>query len=168
MSKKEKIGLFYEQEIRKYIEEDYARGIHGFKEEYQIGRSGFSARNDETPELGGSCQLKMVSGTLPINVLKNFYKHFWYAHRCRTSCSLLEISLEETTTYAFLISGYADDGWDCSGKWIEVYDNDSIVGSILIPDIDDPEEWGNWKWLSRPLKGNDFNGHSVPGLLILD
>jgi hypothetical protein len=156
MSKKEKIKLFYEQELRKYIEEDYARGISDFKEEYQIGRGCFSSY-DETPQLEGSCQLIMVSGTLPINVLKTFYKHFWYAHRCRTSFSLLEIPLEETTTYAFFISGYADDGWDCSGKWVELYDNDSIVGSISIPDIDDPA-----------LKGNDFNRYSIPGLLILD
>ena len=173
MSKQENIRSFYEQEIREYYEEYYARGLGEFRQEYKIGSGGFS-QSDGTPESEGNprytggCQIKMIHDTLPINVLKTFYKHFWYAHRCITNFSLLQIPLEGTTTYAFCISGYADDGWDCSGQWVELYDNDSIVGSIRVPGIDDPDEWENWKWLNRPLKADDFNGHSVPGLLILN
>lgn len=70
--------------------------------------------------------------------------------------------MEGTATFAICVSGYVDDGWDNSGRFIEVYDTDgSFTGASIVPDF---EEEDSFVWMNRPINGKDFNSYAPPWL----
>lgn len=73
-------------------------------------------------------------------VVNAFRRHIWYAKHNFSDISVLEFSTREAKTFAICINSYVDDGWDNSGRFIEIYDGQGqLMGAIMIPCWDDQE-----------------------------
>lgn len=163
MDRKTAIRLFYEQEIRKFY---YEKGIESsfidLKKDCRIG--GASVHIDETfdettENVAGGIE---DSQDVPLSVANAFERHLWYSKHSLSDISVLKVQMEGTATFAICISGYVDDGWDNSGRFIEVYDIDgSFVGASIVPDF---EEEDSFVWMNRPINGKDFNSYAPPWL----
>lgn len=160
------IRQFYEQELRKFVEEESYRGISGFKSGCRIG--GASISPEDSLNTGSSIDgnekvLIDADKKVPASVINAFRRHIWYAKHNFSDISVLEIPIGEATTFAICINGYVDDGWDNSGSFIEIYDEQGqLMGAIMLPCRDDKEAWKDWRWMERPIRGNDFETLAPP------
>lgn len=94
--------------------------------------------------------------TVPNSISEAGDRLNWYLKHSLGELSVVKISVDNIPTFAFLIQGYAGDGWDNSCELIEIWDNSGeLIGSVYPPSIDDKEKIWNWK--DRPIKSNDFN-----------
>ena len=90
---------------------------------------------------------------IPQLVADAYNRHFWYSKYSLTDFYLVSIPVESQISFALLVQGYIDDGWDNSGWFIEIFDE---RGQFLGAGCCDYEA-GEIEWLDRPLQGNDFN-----------
>jgi hypothetical protein len=93
---------------------------------------------------------------IPQTVADAYSRHFWYSQHCLTDFYLVRIPVESQISFALLVQGYVDDGWDNSGWFIEIFDEH---GQFLGAGRCDYEA-GDVRWLEEPLKGSDFNSGS--------
>ena len=169
MDTKMAIRQFYEETIRKAAEQYGIEPILGsVNDKFRIGCAGFDPEDTlqfladqsrNTYEIALAALIEEV----PTNVLRAFERHIWYAQHSVNSISVFKIPVEEVTTFAICLQGYVDDGWDNSGEFIEVYNQQGqLVGSARVPSCDGQEYWRNWEWNDRPLRGDDFYTPAPP------
>lgn len=166
MDRKLAISQFYEQELRKFFEEDPYRGISGFKSGCQICGASISPENlpNSGSSIDGNEEVPIdADKKMPASVVNAFRRHIWYAKHNFSDISVLEITIGEAKTFAICINGYVDDGWDNSGSFIEIYDEQGqLMGATIVPCWDDEEAWKDWRWMERKIRGNDFNTPAPP------
>lgn len=91
-----------------------------------------------------------------------FERHIWYAKHAASNILIFNIPVNQVLTFAICINGYVDDGWDNSGNFIEVYDEQGeLMGAKILYTWDD-EDWENWTWMDRPLRDDDFHSFAPP------
>jgi hypothetical protein len=153
-----KIRKFYEEALEKHCCDSYP-GILDFQpKKYEIG--GACLRRDgkdpEMPPIDESLDSHIdPSQEVPASVLSAFKRHCWYAEHSLSDIAVYRIPVNQAITFAICIHGLVNDGWDNGGDLIEIYDREgALVGSAKVPT---DYEWRRWKWLSRPLQGDDFN-----------
>ncbi len=169
MDTKMAIRQFYEETIRKSAAQYDIEPIMGsVNSKFRIGCAGFDPEDTfqfQADQSRNTYEIALAAliEEVPINVLRAFERHIWYAQHSISSISVFKIPVEEVTTFAICIGGYVDDGWDNGGEFIEVYDQQGqLVGSARVPSYDGQEYWMNWKWQARPLRGDDFYTPAPP------
>ena len=165
MDRKLAIRQFFEEEFRKYFERD-AYGRTGFKSDCRIGGAGFGPEdlpnNESSIDTDEEVPIN-ADNQVPTSVVNALKRHIWYAKHNLSSISILEIPIGEVKTFSICINGYVDDGWDNSGSFIEIYDEQGeLIGAIMVPSPDNEEAWKDWRWMDRPIRGNDFNTPAPP------
>ena len=88
--------------------------------------------------------------------LDTFARHFWYSQHSLNDLYFLEAPVDGKPAFILLIRGFIDDGWDNSGTWIELLDEQ---GEFLGAGRFDTQEIC---WQEVPLNGNSFNTPSPP------
>ncbi len=160
---KEKIRKFYEKEIAKFPEES----ITDFKYKFKIGDDAFTPEdifNDEEKyqKLSPSSLSTALSKReqVPQSFLDACDRISWYLKHNFGIVTVIKLPFQEIITFAICIEGYVDDGWDNSGSFIEIYNQEGeLVGASMIPDIEKPDDW---RWMNRPIKNFDFNSATLP------
>jgi hypothetical protein len=101
-------------------------------------------------------EIKRIQQDTPKSVSDTFDRHFWYSQHSLSDLYLLKIPIEEKPAFVLLIRGLLDDGWDNSGSWIEVLDEQGeFLGSGRFRDQ-------AIIWQERPLNGEDFKTPAPP------
>ncbi|MBD2681944.1 MULTISPECIES: hypothetical protein [Nostoc] len=160
MESKLVIRQFYEEKIKNNYEDNICRI---FQVKFEIGSASFTPQdtfkneNINIQEFAKACLKEEV----PTGVLSAFKRHIWYAKHAASYICIFKIPANKDITYAICINGYVDDGWDNSGNFIEVYDEQGELMGAKILSIDD-EDWENWIWMDRPLQSKDFNSFIPP------
>ncbi|OUL23803.1 hypothetical protein [Nostoc sp. 106C] len=95
-------------------------------------------------------EIKRIEQDIPQSVAKTYNSHFWYSQYSLSNLYLVKIPVESSDSFALLIQGYVDDGWDNSGRFIEIFDQQ---GDFLGAGRCHNE---GVEWLSRQLNGQDF------------
>lgn len=107
-------------------------------------------------------KFQKISETVPETVVKSFERHLWYSQHNLSDVYLAKISANGIDSFALLIKGYFDDGWDNSCELIEIFDaQGNHLGSINLSQEFILENYENDKqiiWLDRLLDGSDY-GH---------
>jgi hypothetical protein len=108
--------------------------------------------------LGGfDCvEIERIHVDVPKSISAAFERHFWYSQYSLSDLYFLKIPIAEKVVFIILIHGLLDDGWDNSGRWLEIFDEQ---GEFL------DAGWFNdetIKWKERQLKGDDFYSPSPP------
>ena len=162
-----KIRKFYEEKLKKHFSEnDFGSpGILDFMpKKYEIGAGclRYDKKRPEIPLIGEPLDSNIdCSPGVPASVLSAFERHLWYAQHSLSSIAVYKIPVEQVTTFAICIHGFVDNGWDNGGDWIEIYNQEgTLIGSTVVP-TDYEYLWRRWKWLNRPIQGDDFN-HPAP------
>lgn len=171
MDRKLKIRKFYEQEYLKFREPDgWDEIITDFKYNKQIAGTAYNLYEDMTKEelqKADNLLYKRESPsplsvtvnqkeTVPNSISEACDRLNWYLKHSLGELSVIKIPVDNIPTFAFLIQGYAGDGWDNSCELIEIWDNSGeLIGFVYPPSIDDEEKIWNWK--DRPIRSNDFN-----------
>jgi hypothetical protein len=155
-----KIRKFYEQEIAKWCEE----AITDFKPKSQIGHEFYTPDNtleEEEEERYQKLSPSSLSSAIskreqvPQNVLNACDRISWYLKHGFGEISVVKVTFQEIITFAICVQGYVDDGWDNGVSLIEVYNfQGELVGSSMIPDID---EANHWRWMNLPIRSYHFN-----------
>ncbi|MGG6269749.1 hypothetical protein ACQ4M3_39975 [Leptolyngbya sp. AN03gr2] len=107
--------------------------------------------------VGFDCvEIKRIEQEAPKRISDTFERHLWYSQYSLSDLYFLKIPIKGQFAFILLIRGFIDDGWDNSGSWIEVLDEQ---GKFL-----DSGRFGNGSifWKSRPLNGEDFNSPAPP------
>lgn len=159
MDKRLKIRLFYEEQVIKFFESNpYLDNIgFAFPSYFRIGGAGIAIEDEFKISVEGKIP---NPSEVPANVMSAFARHLWYAKHSLSSISVFKVPMEEIETFVICVNGYVDDGWDNSGSFVEIYDeNGELVGAAAVPTFDEGEDW---KWMDRPLRGNDFNTPAPP------
>jgi hypothetical protein len=156
-----KIRNFYIEAVKQHCSEGGydSQGILDFQpKRYEIGGSwlSYDEKDPERPLINEPLGSRIdCSQPIPASVLSAFERHRWYAQQSLSSIAVYRIPVDRVITFAICIQGFVDDGWDNAGDWIEIYDREGVlVASALIPS---DYKWGRWKWLNRPIQGDDFN-----------
>ncbi|BAY86936.1 hypothetical protein NIES267_64470 [Calothrix parasitica NIES-267] len=155
---KRKIIKFYEQEILNRPDES----IIDFKYKSQIGHEGYepemiSDEQQRYEKLSPSPLSIAISKRekVPQNLLNACDRISWYLKHNMGEIVVVKLPFEEIITFAICIQGYADDEWDNSGIFFEIYSNEGeLIGTLVISDIDNSH---TWEWMNRPMKSFDFN-----------
>jgi hypothetical protein len=112
---------------------------------------------DISTGVGFDCvEIQRPPQDIPQKVSDTFERHFWYSQHSLSDLYLLKVLVNDQTAFVLLIRGLLDDGWDNSGRWIEVLDEQ---GEFL-----GAGRFGtkNISWQEVPLNGDSFNAPSPP------
>jgi hypothetical protein len=101
-------------------------------------------------------EIDRIHEDVPESVSENFDRHFWYSQYSLSDIYLIKISVGYAAMYIFLIQGLVDDGWDNSGCWLEIFDEQ---GGFI--DSGTFEDEGICWWGKR-IRGEDFYTPSPP------
>ncbi|MBN3869278.1 hypothetical protein [Nostoc sp. JL33] len=107
--------------------------------------------------VGFDCvEIKRIQQDAPKSISDTFERHFWYSQHSLSDLYFLKIPIAEKPAFVLLIRGLLDDGWDNSGSWIEILDEQGeFLGSGRFSDE-------IISWQNRPLNGEDFNTLAPP------
>jgi hypothetical protein len=107
--------------------------------------------------VGFDCvEIKRIQQDIPKRISDTFDRHFWYSQHSLSDLYFLKITIAEKPAFVLLIRGLLDDGWDNSGSWIEIFDEQGeFLGSGMFGDE-------AIFWQDRPLNGEDFNTPAPP------
>ena len=150
-TRKSLVRQFYEEELNKLYET--SDSFSDFFPNYRIGRIQLL---NLYSDIFDCVDIERPQQDLPQPVADTYNRHFWYSQYSLIDVYLVNIPVESQITFAFLLQGYVDDGWDNSGWFIEIFDEQ---GSFLGAGRCDYET-GEIEWLERQLNGADFNSGS--------
>ncbi|MEH2211023.1 hypothetical protein [Nostoc sp.] len=101
-------------------------------------------------------EIERIEQDIPQSVVKTYNRHLWYSQYSLSNLYLVKISVESENSFALLIQGYVDDGWDNSGRFIEIFDKQGdFLGAGRC-------HYEGVEWLSRQLNGKDFYTPAPP------
>ncbi|MEH2232913.1 MAG: hypothetical protein V7K71_25340 [Nostoc sp.] len=108
-------------------------------------------------DMGFNCvEIERIEQDIPQSVVKTYNRHLWYSQYSLSNLYLVKIPVESENSFALLIQGYVDDGWDNSGRFIEIFDQQGdFLGAGRC-------RYEGVKWLSRQLNGKDFYTPAPP------
>ncbi|MEH2086332.1 hypothetical protein [Nostoc sp.] len=160
MERKLVIRQFYKEKIRTDFEYNICET---FQEKFEIGCVIFTPEDtfkDEAINIQ-EFAIKALKEEVPAGILNAFKRHIWYAKRAASEIRVFKISINKVISFAICIHGYVDDGWDNSGDFIEIYDEQGeLMGSKILGE----EDWEKWRWIDRPILSNDFHSFAPPWL----
>ena len=166
-SQKSVIRQFYEEELQKLYE--LTDSFSDFFSSCRIGS--VQLLSIDTDEGIDCIDIERIQQVIPQVVADTYNRHLWYSQHSLSNLYLLRIP-EEPNTFALLqsserrepplrlcallIEGFANDGWDNSGRFIEVFDErGEFLGSGFC-------DYEGVEWMDRQLKGNDFHTSAPP------
>jgi hypothetical protein len=77
----------------------------------------------------------------------------WFSKHALSHVFALKVPVEGQETYAIGIVGVADDGYDNSGNFIEIFDADGgLLGSAMLAEGEKPN------WLECPIDESEWYG----------
>ncbi|MDM9586051.1 hypothetical protein [Nostoc sp. GT001] len=101
-------------------------------------------------------EIERIEQDIPQSVVKTYNRHLWYSQYSLSNLYLVKIPVESENSFALLIQGYVDDGWDNSGRFIELFDRQGdFLGAGRC-------RYEGVEWLSRQLNGKDFYTPAPP------
>lgn len=107
-------------------------------------------------DAGFDCvEIERIQQDIPQGVADTYNRHLWYSQHSLSDLYLLKIPVVQNT-FALLIQGLVDDGWDNSCRFIEVFDE---RGEFLGAGCCDYE---GVEWMDRQLKGDDYYTPAPP------
>lgn len=152
--------------VRKFYEEELGKFYHGadsfsdFFPDCRIGHLQFFGVFGDGLD---SVEIERPPQDIPKTVADTYDRHFWYSQHSLSEIYLVKIPVESQISFALLIQGYVDDGWDNSGSFIEVFDQQ---GRFLGSGRCEPQckylDTEAIKWLERQLNGRDLYQPSPP------
>lgn len=157
-TKKSLVRKFYEEEVGKF----YQGGdfFSNFFPDCRIGRLQFLGAFSEVLE---SVEIERPPQDIPKTVADSYDRHFWYSQHSLTEIYLVKIPVESQISFALVIQGYVDDGWDNSGSFIEIFDEQGqFLGAGRCEHECKYLETAAIKWLERQLNGRDLSTPSPP------
>jgi hypothetical protein len=101
-------------------------------------------------------EIQRTPQDIPEKVSDTFERHFWYSQHSLSNLYFLKVLVDDKPAFVLLIRGLLNDGWDNSGTWIEILDEQ---GEFL---------GAGWfgaeaiSWQEVPLNGDSFNTPSPP------
>jgi hypothetical protein len=108
-------------------------------------------------DVGFDCvEIERIHEDVPESISENFDRHLWYSQYSLSDLYLIKISIDHAPIYIFLIQGLVDDGWDNSGCWLEIFDEQ---GAFLSSARFDDE---NIQWREERIRGDDFYTPAPP------
>jgi hypothetical protein len=161
MDKKIAIRQFYKEKIKTNFVDNI---FDPFQVLFEIGSASFNPEDTFKAENINIKQIavRALKKEVPAGVLIAFERHIWYAKHAASNILIFNIPVNQVITFAICINGYVDDGWDNSGNYIEVYDEQGeLMGAKILSTCDD-EDWENWTWMDRPIRGDDFHSFAPP------
>jgi hypothetical protein len=100
-----------------------------------------------------SVEIEQIDPASPATAIEAFQRHMWFSQHDLSSVFALKIPVEDQATYALGIAGAADDGYDNSGNFIEIFDADgALLGSAILAEAEKPN------WLECQLDESDLYG----------
>lgn len=107
--------------------------------------------------VGFDCvEIKRIQQDTPKRISDTFERHFWYSQHSLSDLYFLKVPIAGKLAFILLIRGLLDDGWDNSGSWIEILDEQGeFLGSGIFGDE-------AIFWQERPLNGEDFSTPAPP------
>ncbi|MEG4286457.1 hypothetical protein QUB68_25335 [Microcoleus sp. A006_D1] len=152
--------------VRKFYEEEIGRFYHQYdslSDFFPDCRIGCLQLFGEFGDGLESVEIERPPQDIPKTVADTYDRHFWYSQHSLSEIYLVKIPVESQISFAILIQGYVDDGWDNSGSFIEVFDQQ---GQFLGSGRCDREckylETFAIEWLERQLNGRDLSTSSPP------
>lgn len=139
------VRQFYEEELKKLYK--VTDSFSGFFPSCRIASVQLlSIATDE----GFDCvEIERIQQDIPQIVANTYNRHFWYSQHSLSELYLLKIPVVQDT-FALLIPGFVDDGWDNAGRFIEVFDEQGeFLGAGHC-------HYEGVEWMDRQLKGDDF------------
>jgi hypothetical protein len=107
--------------------------------------------------VGFDCvEIQRLPQDIPKKVSDTFERNFWYSQHSLSDLYFLKVLVDGKPAFILLIRGLLDDGWDNSGTWTEVLDEQGEflgAGWFGMEDI---------SWQEVPLNGESFNTPSPP------
>jgi hypothetical protein len=147
-TRKTSVKSFYEEELAKLQETGSFKPLFP---DCQIGR--VELRSLHT-DVGFDClEVERPPLDLPQPVTDTFNRHFWYSQHNLSDLHLVRAPVESEVSFALLVQGFVDDGWDNEGWFIEIFDEQ---GQFVDAGTCDAET-GEITWLGRQLSRRDFN-----------
>lgn len=155
-TRKSLVRKLYEEEIGKFY--DRSDSFSDLFPDYRIGCLQLFGEFGDGLE---SVEIERPPQDIPKTVVDTYDRHFWYSQHSLSELYIVKVPVESQMSFALLIQGYVDDGWDNSGSFIEVFDEQ---GQFLGAGCCDREckHTGAIKWLERQLNGRDLSMHSPP------
>jgi hypothetical protein len=145
------VRKFYKEQLQKLYET--SDSFADFFSECRIGRVQLLNIHSDVFDC---VEIERPQQEIPQAVADAYSRHFWYSQHSLTDFYLVYVPVESQISFALLVQGYIDDGWDNSGWFIEIFDE---YGQFLGAGRCDYET-GDVKWMETPLKGCDFNSGS--------
>jgi hypothetical protein len=165
--RKQSVREFYEHLIK---EQGCATdGFEHVMREARIGRVELVVTGDwdDFDFFCDSIEIEQIEPSSPETVIEAFQRHMWYSQYAWSMVFAFKIPVEDQATYAVAIHGMADDGYDNSGDFIEIFDADgTLLGSAMLTEADkqnwlecpiDESEWygGSLKWTDREARSQE-------------
>ncbi len=154
--RKQIVREFYENLV-----EEKGCAIDGFEHvmrEERIGRVELVITGDwdDFDFFCDSVEIEQIDPASPATVIEAFQRHMWYSQYAWSLVFAFKIPVEDRATYAIGIAGVADDGYDNSGNFIEIFDADgTLLGSAMLAEAQKPN------WLECPIDESEWYGGSL-------
>lgn len=152
-TRKSVVRKFYEEELSKLY--DLSDSFSDFLPDYRIGRVQLLSLASDVFDC---VEIERPPQDIPEAVADAYNRHIWYSQYSLSDFYLVKVPVESQISFALLVQGYVDDGWDNSGWFIEVFDEQGqFLGAGRCN-----YETVEIKWLERQLNNDDFNSGSPP------
>jgi hypothetical protein len=154
--RKQNVREFYENLV-----EEQGCAIDGFEHvmrEARIGRVELVITGDweDCDFICDSVEIEQIDPASPTTVIEAFQRHMWFSQHALAHVFAFKIPVEGQDTYAIGIAGVADDGYDNSGNFIEIFDADGVLlGSAMLGEGEKPN------WLECPIDESEWYGGTL-------